>query len=101
LFYALEHTLRVAGLICISGGRIHNDREWHKEYEHGKEERGEYVPPFTHSTNREVNQQVNSSWKAYIQSPELLSAISRLSIPALFVFGDSRHSSFVAHETGG
>ncbi|HZN01187.1 MAG TPA: alpha/beta hydrolase [Pyrinomonadaceae bacterium] len=88
LFYALEHTSRVAGLICISGGRVHNDREWHKEYERGKEQRGEYVPPFVYPVNREVNQEVNRSWKSYIHDPELLLAISRLSIPALFVFGD-------------
>lgn len=88
LFYALEYTSRVAGLICISGGRIHNDREWHKEYERGKKERGEYVPPFIYPTNRKVNKQVNNSWKSYIQNPELLSRISKLRVPALFVYGD-------------
>jgi proline iminopeptidase len=46
------------------------------------------VPPFIYPVNREVNQEVNRSWKSYIQDPELLSKISRLSIPALFVFGD-------------
>jgi proline iminopeptidase len=33
LIYASEYTPHVAGLICIAGGRIHNDREWHSEYE--------------------------------------------------------------------
>ncbi len=29
LLYTLEHSSRVAGLICIAGGRVHDDREWH------------------------------------------------------------------------
>lgn len=86
LLYALEHTSRVAGLICISGGRVHNDREWHKEYERRKEE--ERVPPFLYPPNREVNKQLNSDWKRYIQNPDLLSSISRLRVPALFVYGE-------------
>ena len=86
LLYALEHTSRVAGLICISGGRVHNDREWHKEYERRKEE--EHVPQFLYPPNRKVNKQINNDWKRYIQNPDLLSAISRLRVPALFVYGD-------------
>jgi proline iminopeptidase len=88
LFYSLEYTQHVAGLICISGGRIHNDREWHKEYERRKEQEGEQIPKFDYPTNREVNSQVNLSWKHYIQNPALLKAISKLELPALFVYGD-------------
>ena len=84
--YALEHPSRVAGLICISGGRVHNDREWHKEYERRKEQ--EHVPQFLYPPNREVNKQLNDDWKSYIQNPDLLSAISRLHVPALFVYGE-------------
>lgn len=88
LLYALEHTSRVAGLICISGGRIHNDREWHKEYERRKEREGEHVPQFLYPPNMEVNKQLNRSWKGYIQNPNLLLDISRLRVPALFVYGE-------------
>jgi proline iminopeptidase len=87
LLYALEYTSRVAGLICISGGRIHNDREWHKEYERRKKQEGEHVPRFIYPPNMEVNKQLNRSWKSYIQNPNLLLAISRLRIPSLFVYG--------------
>jgi proline iminopeptidase len=87
LLYALEHTSRVAGLICISGGRIHNDREWHNEYERRKEQEGEHVPQFLYPPNMEVNKQLNRSWKSYIQNPNLLLAISKLRVPALFVYG--------------
>lgn len=88
LIYALEHARHVAGLICISGGRVHNDREWHAEYERGKEQEGEHVPRFDYPPNMEVNRQLSRSWKRYIQSPGLLRAISRLTVPALFVYGE-------------
>jgi len=88
LCYALEHAPRVAGLICIAGGRIHNDREWHSEYERRKEREGELVPAFDYPPNMEVNRELNGSWKRYIQNPALLKDISRLKIPALFVYGD-------------
>jgi proline iminopeptidase len=44
LIYALEHPTKVAGLICISGGRMHNDREWHNEYERRKTGRASAYP---------------------------------------------------------
>jgi proline iminopeptidase len=87
LLYALEHTPRVAGLICISGGRVHNDREWHKDYKRGKKEKGERLPQFLYPINREVNKQLNRSWNSYIQNPDLLLTISRLRVPAIFVYG--------------
>ena len=88
LLYAVEHSARVAGLICISGGRIHNDREWHDEYERRKEQEGEHVPQFLYAPNREVNKQLNRSWKSYIQNPNLLLNLSRLRVPSLFVYGE-------------
>ena len=41
LVYALEYTQHVSGLICIAGGRVHNDREWHSEYKRKKQLVGE------------------------------------------------------------
>ncbi len=94
LIYALEHTERVAGLICVSGGRIHNDREWHAEYVRRKEQEGEREPRYDYPPNMEVNRQLSRSWKRYIQNPELLRTLSRLTVPALFVYGgrDTRPS---------
>lgn len=88
LFYALEYPANVAGLLCIAGGRIHNDREWHSEYERRKKQEGEQIPEFDYPPNMEVNRQLNRSWKRYIQNPDLLRAISKLETPALFVYGD-------------
>jgi proline iminopeptidase len=87
LTYALERPERVAGLVCVSGGRVHNDREWHAEYKRRKEQEGERLPRFDYPPNMEVNRQLSLSWKRYVQNPELLGAISRLSVPALFVYG--------------
>ena len=88
LMYALEHSTRVAGLICISGGRMHNDREWHKEYERRKKTEGERLPEFKYPPNLEISRRVNQSWKQYIQKPDLFRRISELKTPALFVYGE-------------
>jgi proline iminopeptidase len=88
LAYALAHPERVLGLICISGGRIHNDREWHRIYSERRDQGLESLPPFDYPPNLEVNAQVNRSWNAYIQRPSLLKEIAQLDRPALFVYGD-------------
>ena len=88
LLYALEHPSRVAGLICIAGGRIQNDREWHDEYKRRKEQEGERLPEFIYPPNRYVNEQLNRSWKKYVQRPDLLSAIAKLQVPALFIYAE-------------
>ncbi|HKY44586.1 MAG TPA: alpha/beta hydrolase [Pyrinomonadaceae bacterium] len=88
LLYALEYPSRVAGLLCIAGGRIHNDRSWHHEYKRRKAEEGERLPEFTYPPNRDVNEQLNRACKTYIQKPDLLLKISKLQAPALFVYGE-------------
>ena len=88
LLYALKHPARVAGLICIAGGRIQNDRSWHDEYKRRQTEEGERSPEFTYPPNRDVNTQLNRAWKIYIQKPDLLLRISELEVPALFVYGE-------------
>lgn len=88
LLYTLEHSSRVAGLVCIAGGRMHSDRDWHTEYKRREAEVGEYVPEFLYPTNREVNRQVNASWKSYIKKPDLLLSLSKLRVPALFIYGE-------------
>jgi proline iminopeptidase len=88
LAYALAYPERVLGLICISGGRIHNDREWHRIYSERRDQGLETLPPFDYPPNLEVNAQVNRSWKAYIQCPSLLREIAQLDRPALFLYGE-------------
>ena len=88
LAYTLAHPDRVLGFVCISGGRIHNDREWHRIYSERRDQGLETLPPFDYPPNLEVNAQVNRSWKEYIQRPSLLKELALLDRPALFVYGD-------------
>jgi proline iminopeptidase len=88
LAYTLAYPERVLGFICISGGRIHNDREWHRIYSDRRDQGLETLPPFDYPPNLEVNTQVNRSWKEYIQRPSLLKEIAQLDRPALFLYGE-------------
>jgi proline iminopeptidase len=88
LAYALAYPERVLGIICISGGRVHNDREWHRVYSERRDQGLETLPAFDYPPNLEANDQVNRSWKAYIQRPSLLKAIAHLDRPALFLYGE-------------
>jgi proline iminopeptidase len=88
LAYTLAYPERVLGFICIAGGRIHNDREWHRIYSERRDQGLETLPAFDYPPNLEVNAQVNRSWKVYIQRPSLLNEIAHLDRPALFLYGD-------------
>ena len=87
LIYALEHTNRVLGFVCLSGGRIQNDREWSRVYREKRDAGLEPLPDYDYPPNMDVNQQINASWKAYIQRPTLLKDIASLNLPALFIYG--------------
>lgn len=88
LIYALHYPQNTRGLICIAGGRVHNDREWHQAYRQKRDQGLEPPPPGDYPPNLEVNEQVVRAWKQYIQRPSLLHDLSRLSLPALFIYGD-------------
>lgn len=88
LMYALEYPQRVIGSICIAGGRMNNDREWHNAYKAGKE-KGELLPKFDYPFNDDVNKQLNADRKDYIQDPFLLQDVSKLDIPVVFVYGQN------------
>jgi proline iminopeptidase len=88
LAYALAYPEQVLGFLCVSGGRIHNDREWHRIYSERRDQGLEFLPAFDYPPNLEVNAQVNRSWKAYIQRPSLLNELAHLDRPALFLYGE-------------
>src|SRR5689334_18683133 len=88
LAYALAYPERVLGFICIGGGRVHNDREWHRIYSERRDQGLEALPAFDYPPNLEVNADVNRSWKEYIQRPSLLKALAHLDRAALFVYGE-------------
>ena len=86
LMYSLQYPERVLGFFCLSGGRFHNDREWHRLYKERREI--EPLPSFQYPPNMEVNRQGNASWKKYIQRPLLWKDLSRLNRPGLFLYGE-------------
>lgn len=88
LSYALQYPEQTLGLVCISGGRVHNDRDWHQVYRQKRDQGLETPPAYEYPPNLEVNEQVNRSWKRYIQQPSLLKKLARLDRPALFIYGD-------------
>ncbi len=75
------------GFVCISGGRFHNDREWHQVYAERKDKGLEKLPEFAYPPNMEVNRQGNLSWKSYIQRPTLWRELSELNTPGMFLYG--------------
>ena len=86
LIYALRYPERVIGVICLSGGRFHNDREWHRVYDERRSE--EVLPEFAFPPNMEVCRQGNRSARVYLQRPTLWKELSLLKTRALFLYGD-------------
>jgi len=85
LAYSLKYPQKTKALIYISGNGIQRNREWSIEYHKNKEECKETIPKMTF--NEKVNRLGNISWQKYIQNPLLLKNISRLGVPALFIYG--------------
>ena len=85
LMYALHYPHHVRGVICLAGGRMNNDREWHNVYDQkcDQEPSLDYVYP----PNQAVNAQVNADWKRCIQRPTLFRDLARLDIPVCFIYG--------------
>lgn len=98
LIYALTHPDRCAGLLCVAGGRLNNDREWYAAYARGVEDGREAPLTTDPPTNMTVNRQLSTDFKRYIQRPTLLREVAALHVPALFLYGaeDIRPSWAVA-----
>jgi proline iminopeptidase len=86
VIYALEHSQNLISFICVSGGRVNDDRQWYEAYK-GRWET-EPRPIFQFPQNMQVNQELSQSWKRYIKRRALLHDLSRLEVPALFIYGD-------------
>jgi proline iminopeptidase len=88
LIFALTHPQRCAGLLCVAGGRLNNDREWHAAYDRRRAEGHE--PPLENELppNMAVNQQLNADFKRYVQRPTLFREVAALAVPALFLYGE-------------
>ncbi len=89
LVYALRHPERTLGFICLSGGRISDDREWYRIYTKRLKQGLETLPDFAYPINPDVNEQEGRPWKEFIHRPALLREIAQCQTPALFVYGDA------------
>lgn len=87
LIYALTHPDRCAGLLCVAGGRLTNDREWYAAYARGVAEGREEPLKTDPPTNMSVNRQLSADFKRYIQRPMLFREAAALQTPALFLYG--------------
>jgi proline iminopeptidase len=87
LMYALAHPERCAGLLCVAGGRLNNDREWHAAYDRGLDEGREKPLKDDFPPNLVANKQLNADYKQFIQSSTLLREVADLDVPALFLYG--------------
>ena len=87
LAYSMRHGEHVEGFVCLSGGRIHNDRDWHRVYSERRDQGLETPPEQEYPANMEVNRQVSESWRQFIKRPSLLVELSKLNIPGLFIYG--------------
>jgi proline iminopeptidase len=87
LAYALTYPERTRAAICIAGGRVHNDRDWHAAYSKGRDAGLEREPAFAFPHNLDVNREGNASWKAFIKQPHLFRRIADLQTPVLVIYG--------------
>jgi len=87
LAYAMAHQKNVLGLIYLSGPGLQHDIDWGAAREKSRQERGEKRPPESLEWDEEVKKQLSESWYSFIKKPDLWKDISRLDIPALFVYG--------------
>jgi proline iminopeptidase len=87
LIYALAHPGRTLGVLCLAGGRLNNDREWHAAYDRGLAEGRETPPAFDYPPNLAANKQLNAEYKRYVQRPTLWRGVADLPVPALFLYG--------------
>jgi proline iminopeptidase len=88
LIFALTYPQRCAGLLCVAGGRLNNNREWHAAYNRGREEGREAPLPDDAPPNMAANQQLNADYKRYVQRPTLFREVAALDVPALFLYGE-------------
>ncbi len=85
LAYGLAHPDRAIGLLCLAGGRVHDDRSWHRAYAERREE--EVQPAYAYPPNLEVNRELNASWRSYCKRLGFLADLAALPVPARFIYG--------------
>lgn len=86
LLYARVHPERTLGLLCLAGGRVTDDRNWHNAYQ--RRHREEPAPLTSYPPNLAVNRAVCDDWKHVIHDPSLLHDLAGCQVPGLFLYGE-------------
>ena len=81
LAYALAHPGRVSHLISFAGTGIQHDQDWKAAYDAGKADE----PVLDVSFSPQVHRALLSDWRTFIKTPDLLSRLSRLTVPIDFL----------------
>lgn len=89
LIYATLHPERVASFLFIAGIGVQNNKEWYAEFLANREKYGEALPDMLYPFNPEVNHTGNASFRSFIQRPALYRDMSRLTMPALFMYAEN------------
>jgi pimeloyl-ACP methyl ester carboxylesterase len=84
LAYLLRYPRHVLGLIGIAGGRIVNDRDWHKTYHDNEAVSGENSNGEFHADPR-VNILGNETYKEFIRQQNLLLDIAGIECPVTYI----------------
>ena len=87
LAYAMQFPDRLHGFVCVSGGRVVDDRSWHAAYASARDAGREPDLDYAYPPNMEANRALNASWKAYCRRPSLWRDLARIQTPALFIYG--------------
>lgn len=87
LAYAIRFPERVVAMICLSGGRIVDDRSWHAAYSAARDAGLEPELDFAYPPNMEANQALNAERRVFIRRPELLREVAAIQASTLFVYG--------------
>ena len=84
LAYLLQYPQNVLGIIGIAGGRIVDDRDWHKTYHDNKTSVGE-ISNEEFNADPQVNIMGNATYKEFIRRPSLLADIGRIECPVTYI----------------
>ena len=89
LFYSINYPDKVNSLLFIAGIGVQNNREWLEEFYAKRDKYGELTPDFLYPFSDEVNKATSLSFRKYIQTPSLYKDISKLRMPALFLWAEN------------
>jgi len=84
LAYIMRYPQSVLGLVGLAGGRIVDDRQWHKTYHDNRTRFPERLDQAFNSDPR-VNAIGNDTYKEFIRRPSLLREVGSIDCPVTYI----------------